>query len=87
MSIELKYDGERIQLHVWPEPGDDVLPTAARPHCRRDGVAWRIFSRGGNDSTFRRSLALPQLSHALGHPWASDMEAPEQALLTDGLTA
>jgi len=35
-------------------------------------VSLRIFSRGGNDSTFRRSLALPALALALGHGPAAD---------------
>ena len=68
MVVETKYDGERLQLHMWPEPGlPDVWPTEGKPACRQNGVAWRVFSRGGNDSTYRRSLALPRLAAALGH--------------------
>ena len=58
VSVGQKYDGERLQLHVFPSAGPDLDPTASAPRYRRDGVEYRIFSRGGNNSTFRRALAL-----------------------------
>ena len=69
MVVETKYDGERLQLHMWPEPGPDVWPTEGQPACRQNGVAWRIFSRGGNDSTYRRSL-LPRAASPGRRPGA-----------------
>ena len=75
LLLETKHDGERIQLHLWRDPGPDESPTARRPAYRRGGVSLRIFSRGGNDSTFRRALALPALALALGHGPAADLAA------------
>ena len=36
-------------------------------------MSLRIFSRGGNDSTFRRALALPALALALGHDLSGEL--------------
>ena len=93
LMLETKHDGERIQLHLWRDPGPNEWPTDRRPACRRGGVSLRIFSRGGNDSTFRRALALPALALALGHDLsgelggelggelAAEIGPPEHALL------
>ena len=38
VSVGQKFDGERLQLHVFPSPGPDLDPTASVPRYRRDGV-------------------------------------------------
>ena len=83
VSVGQKYDGERLQLHVLPSAGPDLDPTASAPRYRRDGVEYRIFSRGGSNSTFRRALALPALAAALGHVVKDLGAAPEQRSLAD----
>ena len=83
VSVGQKYDGERLQLHVLPSPGPDLDPTAGAPRYRRDGVEYRIFSRGGNNFTFRRALALPALAAALGHIVKDLGAVPEQRSLAD----
>ena len=30
LLLETKHDGERIQLHLWRDPGPDESPTAVR---------------------------------------------------------
>ena len=83
VSVGQKYDGERLQLHVLPSAGPDLDPTASAPRYRRDGVEYRIFSRGGNNSTLRRALALPALAAALGHVVRDIGSSPEQQPLAD----
>ena len=51
--------------------------------CVWDGVEYHIFSRGGNNSTFRRALALPALAAALGHIVKDLGAVPEQRSLAD----
>ena len=60
-----------------------AAPTASAPRYRRDGVEYRIFSRGGNNSTFRRALALPALAAALGHIVKDLGVSPEQQPLAE----
>jgi len=83
VSVGQKHDGERLQLHVFPSAGPDLDPTASVPRYRRDGVEYTIFSRGGNNSTFRRALALPALAAALGHVVSDLGASPEQQWLAD----
>lgn len=66
LSVAQKHDGERLQLHVFRCEKPDVDPTKERPLFRRGGFEYVIFSRGGNNSTFRRALALPPIAAALG---------------------
>ena len=83
VSVGQKHDGERLQLHVSPSAGPDLDPTASAPRYRRGGVEYTIFSRGGNNSTFRRALALPALAAALGHIVKDLGASPEQRSLAD----
>ena len=62
----MQYDGERMQLHVMSTAVADAVADASGGGVGGGGASWhggyglRIFSRGGNDSTGRRSAALPQ---------------------------
>ncbi|EOD08101.1 hypothetical protein EMIHUDRAFT_106144 [Emiliania huxleyi CCMP1516] len=68
LVVQTKYDGERIQLHVWQDP--------AAP----GGRAVRIFSRGGRDSTGRRALAVDALRLSLGADAAPPAGASQHLL-------
>ena len=56
---ELKYDGERMQIHL---------------QCHdADTIDVKIFSKSGRDSTMDRSETIPIIKESLGLPWNANV--------------